>query len=162
MSKEDKRIFLDTDVFLCASDEGCRCHEDCLALLEEGLDCRMGLFTSGQVLREYMAVATRPESTNGLGMSPAHAAANVHEFRRCVHMLDETAVVANRLAELVGGRNLRDTQTEDANIAATMMENGMRHLVTCNAEDFGPFASIERHAPDACAFALLQGRVPVV
>jgi predicted nucleic acid-binding protein len=96
---------LDTNVFLAATDETRAEHLDALALLNRWPDANTTLCVSGQILREYLAVATRPADSNGLGLKPAEAAGNVRAIQDRTALLAEDARVTGRLLRL-----LADTQ----------------------------------------------------
>ena len=57
-------IFVDTDVLLAATTPARAEHAAAKAFLESGA----ALVSSGQVVREYIAVGTRPPESNGLGL----------------------------------------------------------------------------------------------
>ena len=57
------RVMLDTNVLLAATDEGRAEHRDALMIMNEWAAGGTTLCTSGQILREYLAVATRPVDT---------------------------------------------------------------------------------------------------
>ena len=59
--------------------------------------CHTELCTSGQILREYLAVATRPSERHGLGLNLPDALGNVHAIRGRTTLLAEDAKVADRL-----------------------------------------------------------------
>jgi predicted nucleic acid-binding protein len=63
------RVMLDTNVLLAATDESRPEHRDALTVVNDWAARRTDLYTSGQILREYLAVATRPAGKNGLGLS---------------------------------------------------------------------------------------------
>ena len=134
--------FIDTDVLLAACDESREAHTRSLELLEDGLSGKRSLFASGQVLREFLVVATRPVDANGLGMKAADALANLAEFVRCVRLLDETEAVSWDLRDLVRKHGLRGKRIHDANIAATLRAHGLQHLATNNPSDFKIFSGI--------------------
>lgn len=71
--------FIDTNVLLTATAPARSGHASALALLESGFAERT-LFLSGQVIREYIVVATRPAAVNGLGLAPDHAVGNARQF----------------------------------------------------------------------------------
>src|SRR5690625_4691600 len=58
------RAILDTNVLLAATDEGREEHEAALQILNVWPASGMVLYTSGQLMREYLAVATRPVAGN--------------------------------------------------------------------------------------------------
>ena len=93
-------LFVDTNVLLIATDESRLQHRDAGRLLNESGRRGLHLAASGQILREYLVVATRPQETNGLGLQVRDATANVTEFLRCIHLYDETEEVARRLHQL--------------------------------------------------------------
>ena len=84
-----------------------------------------GWAASGQVLREYLVVATRPAEVNGLGLSVPDALANVDEFARHLDLYDETVAVSTRLRQLALDHDLRGKRLHDANIVATMSVHGI-------------------------------------
>ena len=90
---------------------------------------------SRQVLREYLAVATRPQ-TWSMPLPRAWATADVLELSRAFAILEDGPAVTAALLDLcrdlpVGGR-----QVHDANIVATMLAHGERRLLTFNDGDF--------------------------
>ena len=139
---EDRLCFLDTNVLLAATDESRKRHGQSLALLEKGLSGEQSLFVSGQVLREYLVVATRPVEANGLGLSPGEALENVAEFHRCVSLLEETNRVSESLRKLVNKHQLSGKRIHDANIVAVMLANGLKKLATDNGGDFEVFTEV--------------------
>jgi predicted nucleic acid-binding protein len=56
------RAILDTNVLLAATDEAREDHEDAIAAINLWPASGVVLYTSGQILREYLAVATRPST----------------------------------------------------------------------------------------------------
>ena len=75
------RVILDTNVLLAATDEGRAEHHDALTIMNEWVAGDTMLCMSGQILRGYLAVATRPTEHNGLGLKPADAVSNVRHPR---------------------------------------------------------------------------------
>ncbi|MDA0349602.1 MAG: type II toxin-antitoxin system VapC family toxin [Verrucomicrobia bacterium] len=136
MTSEDKRLFVDTNILLTASDADRQHHVDCLKVIETSQSGEFSLFTNGQVFREYLVVATRPKLNNGLGMRPKSALSNLAEFRSCIHLLEENAFVVERLVSIIRKHNLSGKHIHDGNIAATMLEHGLQNLLTLNPADF--------------------------
>ena len=58
------------------------------------------LYASGQVLREYMVVATRGLEQNGLGLNREDALADVAEFRSRLRVLKAALVLRDRRPEI--------------------------------------------------------------
>lgn len=140
------RIMLDTNVLLAATDEGRAEHRAALMIVNEWAG-EVTLCTSGQILREYLAVATRPVERNGLGLKPADATGNVRAIRERTAFLAEDARVADRLLTLLADVECGGKQVHDANVVATMLAHGVGTVVTMNVEDFvrfEPYVSLLR------------------
>ena len=140
MTKVADRAFLDTNVLLAATDEGRQEHERALAVLDEWPAAGVALYASGQVLREYLCVATRDVAENGLGLAPAEALSNVSAFRGRLRVLEESAKVSDRLIALLSTIHCLGKQVHDANVVATMLVHGIETIVTNNENDFSRFA----------------------
>jgi predicted nucleic acid-binding protein len=133
------RVMLDTNVLIAATDEGRAEHRDALTVVNDWASRRTELCTSGQILREYLTVATRPAARNGLGLNLPDALGNVHAIRGRTTLLAEDAKVADRLLSLLADVDCRGKQVHDANVVATMLVHGVRAVVTMNMEDFARF-----------------------
>jgi predicted nucleic acid-binding protein len=133
------RVMLDTNVLLSATDEGRAEHRNALTVLSDWPAARTELCLSGQVLREYLAVATRPASGNGLGLSMPDALENARAIRARTTLLAEDGAVADRLAVLLADIECTGKQVHDANLVATMLVHGVRAVVTMNLADFARF-----------------------
>jgi predicted nucleic acid-binding protein len=133
------RAMLDTNVLLAATDEGRADHDQALGIVNDWPGRGTMLYTSGQIIREYLAVATRPAEKNGLGMRLADALANVHAFRARTSLLAEDGKVADRLLALLDDVACGGKQIHDANVVATMLVHGIDTIVTINLVDFTRF-----------------------
>lgn len=133
------RAVLDTNVLLAATDEGRDEHESAVASLNIWPGSGLVLYTSGQIMREYLAVATRPADQNGLGMARAVAIANVRALRTRLHLLVEDEKVADRLLDVLEAVECIGKQVHDANVVATMLVHGIDTVVTINVSDFARF-----------------------
>jgi predicted nucleic acid-binding protein len=133
------RAVLDTNVLLAATDEGRDEHESAVASINTWPGSGLVLYTSGQILREYLAVATRPLDQNGLGMARSVAVANVRALRTRLHLLAEDEKVSERLLEVLEVVECTGKQVHDANVVATMLVHGIDTVVTINVSDFARF-----------------------
>lgn len=141
-TKVAERAVLDTNVLLAATDESRATHTQALDLLSAWPAAGTVLYTSGQILREYLAAATRPAEVNGLGLSRADAVANTRALRGRLRVLAESEKVADRLLALLDEVECFGQQVHDANIVATMLVHGVDTVVTSNADDFARFAHL--------------------
>jgi predicted nucleic acid-binding protein len=133
------RVMLDTNVLLAATDEGRAEHHDALTIINDWAAGHTDLCTSGQILREYLSVATRPAEKNGLGLNLPDALGNVRAIRERTTLLAEDSKVADRLFGLLGDVQCLGKQVHDANLVATMLVHGIGTVVTMNLEDFTRF-----------------------
>ena len=136
------RVMLDTTVLLAATDEGRAEHRDALRVINNWAAGHTDLCASGQVLREYLSVATQPPEQNGLGLNLPDALGNVRAIRGRTTLLAEDSKVADRLLGLLADVECRGKQVHDANLVATMLVHGISAVVTMNPADFARF---ERH-----------------
>lgn len=123
-------VFVDTNVLLSATAPARVLHRQALAVLDEWPRTGVELCLSGQVVREYLVVATRPLSVNGLGLSVSDAVGNIEAVLARARLLDEHGRVTTRLLELVGQARTNGKRIHDANVVATAMEHGVGKLVT--------------------------------
>jgi predicted nucleic acid-binding protein len=136
------RVLLDTNVLLAATDEGRAEHRDALTVVNDWAAGHTDLCTSGQILREYLAVATRPAKLNGLGMKLPDALGNVRAIRERTTLLAEDSRVADRLLGLLTDVDCQGKQVHDANLVATMLVHGIGAVVTMNVADFARFGRL--------------------
>jgi predicted nucleic acid-binding protein len=133
------RVMVDTNVLLAATDESRTEHHDALTILNGWPTGATTLCTSGQILREYLAVATRPADRSGLGLKLSDALGNVHAIRERTTLLAEDAKVGERLLGLLADVEAGGKQVQDANVVATMLVHGIAVIVTMNLDDFARF-----------------------
>lgn len=138
---DDKTVFVDTNVLISATAPLRPLHRASLTVLNEWPNQGVILATSSQVLREYLAVVTRPIDTNGLGLSGDDALANVAGFRGRMRLLVESEPVWDRLRALIATHDCKGKQVHDANVVATALVFGVAQLVTANIADFKRFES---------------------
>ncbi|MFY9822999.1 MAG: PIN domain-containing protein [Thermoanaerobaculia bacterium] len=138
---DDNVVLVDTNVLLSATAPLRPLHRAALAVLNDWPNQGTILVTSSQVLREYLAVATRPVAVNGLGLGVEDALANVSAFRGRMRLLVDSEPVWDRLRALIATYGCLGKQVHDANIVATALTSGVAKLVTANAGDFNRFAA---------------------
>jgi predicted nucleic acid-binding protein len=94
------------------------------------------VFIATQVLVEFWAVATRPQTANGLGWSTETAAGIIRALRDQFRLLDEAPEVLDRWLDLVRSRQVSGKHTHDARLAALLLVHGIENLLTFNTADF--------------------------
>lgn len=136
-------FFLDANVLISATDRSRQHHQRALKLLSLIPQSGGHLAWSGQVLREYLVVATRPIEVNGLGLSLTSALENVGELQQRLRLLAEDSTVATNLATLVARYGVFGKRIHDANLVATMLAHRIAVCVTDNTQDYLEFAEVE-------------------
>jgi predicted nucleic acid-binding protein len=104
-----------------------------------------------QNLMEFWAVATRPASENGLGMTVETAASELAAFQRLFTLLPESAIVFPEWERLVSTHKVSGKNTHDAHIAAAMNVNGITRILTLNVQDFARYPNISAVHPATVA-----------
>ena len=139
--------FVDTNVLIGAGRSTSafygRAHAALLQARQEGRP----LWLSRQILREYLAVVTRPQPSHA-PLPMAAALADIDGFERDFNIAEDGSGVFGELRRLLTLTPTAGKQVHDANIAATMLDLGLKRLLTFNGADFRRFASmIEVVAP---------------
>jgi predicted nucleic acid-binding protein len=135
-------VFLDTNVLLSATTPARQLHQAALTALNRWPNEGVELCTSGQVLREYVLVATRPLESNGLGLTVPDAIANRDMLENRMRFLEETRAVSARLRQIVLSLACTGKQVHDANVVATVLSHGVDRIVTENVDDFRRFEEL--------------------
>lgn len=136
-----KSVFIDTNVLVYATVATAPMHLRAKQALESLWADGVNLWISRQVLREYVAVVTRPQ-TFALPLT-AHAAADqVSVFMQRFFICDETDSVTQRLLDLLRQIGANGRQVHDANIVASMLANAVNQLITYNTADFARYAHL--------------------
>jgi predicted nucleic acid-binding protein len=133
------RLFVDTNVLIYATNASSPWHGLANAALQEARQLGIELIISTQILREYLATATRLSGTDS-GIPFADIFENLQTFQREFTVVEDTRLVAAALENLVRSVAVAGKQVHDTNIVAAMQVYGIRHLLTNNGDDFARFA----------------------
>ena len=128
-------MFIDTNVLVQYLNVDAPEHPRARAVMQSAFVQPESLIISRQILREYLAVVTRPQSWAD-ATPMADALDEVNNLIRMFRIVEDGPNVTAQLIDLcreipVGGR-----QIHDANIVATMLAYGERRLLTFNTSDF--------------------------
>lgn len=146
MATTNAKVFVDTNVLLRANITGAPLHAEALQILNQLWDEETELWLSRQVLREYIANVTRPQSFIE-PMPTTRVVERVEQFQTLFRIADETELVTLELLRLLKEFPTGGKQIHDANIVATMLVNQIDTLVTQNVEDFKRFSGKIKLAP---------------
>ena len=147
-------VFVDTNVLLRFAFSGLRnrVHEkECKDHINRLLDMRTDLWISGQVIREFCVQATSTGRNRFLEepLTSQQVVPVVESFPSRFGIADETPAVRRQFLTLLGNYTVPFDQIHDANIAATMLVNGITTLCTLNRKDFLQYREITLEAPQA-------------
>ena len=151
-------LFVDTNVLIYATNEASRWHQLAIEALQERRRLGIQLVLSAQIVREYLAAATRQRLVDGTPPLP-EVLRNVGTFRAEFRLVEDNPRVLDELCVLVRRIPIAGKQIHDANIVATMLAHGVRQLLAHNGTDFARYShlievlpleshgSIERRSP---------------
>ena len=100
------------------------------------------LFVIGQNLIEFWAVATRPESSNGLALSVADTVAHIETFKQTFSVLPDTPEIFPAWERLAQAHAISGRESHDTRLVAAMLVHGVTHILTFNTEDFKRYPEI--------------------
>ncbi len=132
-------VVVDTNVLLAATDRSRGSHLAATEFLNED---ERRLAITPHIVREYLAVTTRPLGAHGLGVSGQDAVTNVDEFLADIELLAEGPATTRALLGLVGQEAAAGKQVHDANVVAVALAHRAAAIVTDNTRHFARFAHL--------------------
>ncbi len=136
-------LFIDTNILIYANVATAPLHEQALKAIKNAHQAGRPLWISRQVLREFIAARTRPQ-TFAQPSAPKVVIERVHYLEERFQVADDTAAVTAQLVKLMGYFQIGVKQVHDANIVATMLAYGIPSLLTHNVKDFERFGEVFR------------------
>jgi predicted nucleic acid-binding protein len=100
-----------------------------------------------QNLIEFWAVATRPVTNNGLGLTVAKAEVEVISLKTLFVLLPESPDIFPEWEKIVLEYRVSGKQAHDARLVAAMRVHNLTHLLTFNTADFKRFSFITATSP---------------
>lgn len=128
-------MFFDTNVLVRARFEAAPGHRLARRQMSEIGGTDEPLRISRQVIREYLATVTRPQSWS-VQIPMNEALEHVVRLEEVFGILEDGPRVTDALAALCRTVPVAGRQVHDANIVATMLARGERRLLTFNGRDF--------------------------
>jgi predicted nucleic acid-binding protein len=95
-----------------------------------------------QNLIEFWAVATRPITSNGLGLTIDETEYEVRKFKRLFTVYDDIPNIFAEWQNLVLKHNVSGKNVHDMRLVAAMLTHNITHLLTFNTKDFKRFTEI--------------------
>lgn len=134
-------LFVDTNILIYANVATAPLHEAAIKSLQDAYQAKRPLWISRQVLREFIAARTRPQ-TFAQPSTPDVVVERVRYLEARFQVADDTAAVTEQLVKLMGDFRIGGKQVHDANIVASMLAYDIPCLLTHNTKDFERFADL--------------------
>ena len=141
MIKDVNSVFFDTNVLVYANVMESPLHQLAIKTIQSYYDIGTELWISRQILREYIAVLTRPQIFTK-PVSVSVVADRIRFFQSYFQVAEENPQITEVLLTLIERFGISGKQVHDANIIATMQVYGIQNLITHNVSDFKRFSSI--------------------
>lgn len=136
------RYLVDTNVLLRSVEENHPLNDVAIEAVQTLLAQGEELCIMPQNLIEFWAVATRPASVNGLGLSPAQAIVELSELKAIFILQPDAPAMLAEWERLVVKYQVMGKQAHDTRLVAAMIAHQITHLLTFNTADFKRFAEI--------------------
>lgn len=136
-------LFIDTNILIYANVANTPQHERALSAIKAAHQARRALWISRQVLREFIAARTRPQ-TFAQPSTPEVIIERARYLTDRFQVADDTAAVTRQLIKLMENFKINSKQIHDANIVATMLAYDIPCLLTHNVKDFKRFGEVIR------------------
>lgn len=137
----DDATFVDTNVLVYAGLASAPRHRESVQTLRWLHEARAQTWISRQVLREYLAVLSRPQ-TFASPVPMGLLVADIRDFATRFQIAEDGPSVTDRLLALLQAIPTAGKQVHDANIVATMLAHGIPRLVTANPGEFERFGHL--------------------
>ncbi len=139
-------VFVDTNILVFANTATAPFHAGAQAALRSHAASGTELWISRQILREYLATLSRPQ-TFTVPVPAATLCADLARFQAEYRIAEDGPAVTGNLLILLNSIVIGGKQVHDANIVATMQTYGLRRLLTHNTADFARFGALIRVEP---------------
>jgi predicted nucleic acid-binding protein len=133
-------VFVDTNNLIYAQQALSPFHTIATAKLHDLVAAGHPLWISRQILREYLAVMSRPGALTA-AVPMASLVSDVQAFQTQFLIAEDGASVTSHLLNLLATIPCAGKQVHNANIVATMLAHGIPRLLTHNVVDFNRFAA---------------------
>jgi predicted nucleic acid-binding protein len=131
-------ICVDTNVLVFSTVVGAPRHGEAKRAITQAR-ARIELAVTAQIPREYVAATTHPRFAPR-PLTLKNALEDVDRFLGKFRLLNETAASFRLFCDLIARQTIVGRKVHDANIAATMLANGVTRILTDNGADFRRFA----------------------
>jgi predicted nucleic acid-binding protein len=134
--------FVDTNILLRLADETSVFHPVVTKTITGLVANKNRLCITRQNIAEFWAVATRAKEANGLGWSLTQAQHHLEMILETFVFI-EAKTDPTMFLEFLIRHAVQGKQVHDANLAFTIQQSGIVHLITLNDADFKRFTNIQ-------------------
>jgi predicted nucleic acid-binding protein len=145
------RVLVDTNILLRLSERNHSHHLLALESLRRLAAAGHTFCIASQTVAEFLAVATRSIADRGLGMAQNLADAELGKLTDALEVLYDSPSVVSELRRLVVAYYVVGKSVHDTRLVATMIANGVKHILTFNQRDFTRFPEITALDPGSGA-----------
>jgi predicted nucleic acid-binding protein len=129
-----KRVFIDTNVLVHAAVSRSPLNAVARQEIHSRRDRGDELWLSRQVLREYLATLSRPQ-TFAVPQPPSVLVDDILTFQSRFLIAEDGPSITAKLLEIISSKDVGGKQIHDANIVATMLTHEIRAILTHNVTD---------------------------
>lgn len=141
------RVLIDTNILTRSIQPSHSMHTPAVNAVSELKIRGNDLCVFPQNLVEFWAVATRPESANGLGMSTSEAEIALSRIKSLFRLLQDNALIHREWERVVVQYSVSGKNTHDARLVAAMKTHGLNQLLTFDEDDFKRYTDITVLSP---------------
>ena len=134
-------IFVDTNIWVYIRLNQSEFHAEALTAIQELEDDGVALWTSHQVIREYVAVLAKRHPLTA-SISAREAASAARDMLARLNVAPDSTQVLDRLLEWIQERDPSYRRVHDANIVACMLCSGVTTILTNDPEDFRVYSDL--------------------
>lgn len=136
-----KRVFIDTNVLVYAAVSRSPLNAVARQEIHSHRDHGDELWLSRQVLREYLATLSRPQ-TFAVPQPLSVLVEDILKLQSGFFVAEDGPAVTAKLLEVISSKDVGGKQIHDANIVATMLTHEIRAILTHNVSDYERFADM--------------------
>ena len=134
-------VFIDTNVLVYATLAHSPLQQAAQQAIQTQAQAGTTLWISRQIIREYLAVLTRPQ-TFSLPVPIATLINEITSFESQYQIAEDGPQVTKGLLNLITQIPTGGKQIHDANIVATMLSHSVTQILTHNIGDFNRYSSL--------------------
>ncbi len=142
MTRASDSSLVDANILVYAASPAAPQYRASLALLESEKE----LCASPQVFAEFYSVVTNPRRVTD-PFTPVEAVTFIGELLPRLEVLSVSAGVLRYWISLARNHGITGADVFDVQLAATMLEHGIRRIYTFNLDDFKMFSELEALTP---------------